>query len=105
MESAESEQGEFVELSVIENSHSARILAFLLLNGSCMKTDLYSGVARSAMMPVKLDRLEDAGLISQDVHGRRTFIALTPLGREVAEHIVAINRILSGADGGLHIDS
>ena len=104
MESAEPEQGEFVELSVIENSHSARILAFLLLNGSCMKTDIYSGVARSAMMPVKLDRLEEVGLISQEVRGRRTYVALTPMGREVAEHVVAISRLLSGADN-LHIDS
>ena len=60
----------------------------------CTMTDLYRDISRNPRLEIKLDILEDMGLISCDiVHGHRMY-TLTPKGEIVAEHILEIDDMI-----------
>lgn len=68
---------------------------FLRSAGRCRKSDLYKGIGRGSEMALKLDRLEDAGLITQEKYDRITFLSLTEDGMRVADMIAGIQQILA----------
>jgi len=45
-----------------------------------------------------IKKLEDYGLIQSERQGRTKFVTLTPLGKEVSEHISALNESLKKLD-------
>ena len=60
----------------------------------CTITDLYRSISRNPRLEIKLDILEDMGLISCDmVHGHRMY-TLTPKGEIIAKHILEIDGII-----------
>ena len=48
--------------TILEEKHMVSIIMYLTENDGCMKTDVYTDVARNSRMPEKLGMLEDAGL-------------------------------------------
>ena len=60
----------------------------------CTITDFYKSISRNPRLEIKLEILEDMGLISCDtVHGHRMY-TLTPKGEVVAEHILVIDGMI-----------
>ena len=60
----------------------------------CTITDLYRHISRNPRLEIKLDILEDMGLISCDiVHGHRMY-TFTPKGEVIAEHILKIDGMI-----------
>lgn len=88
--------GPVARCSLLESSGMLDTFIFLRSIGKCRKTDLYKGIGRGSEMAVKLDRLEDAGLIVQERYERTTFLSLTEDGVQVADRIIGIQEVLSG---------
>ncbi len=83
--------------TILEEKHMVSIIMYLAENDGCLKTDVYSGVARNSRMPEKLGMLEDAGLIEQKAKGLRTVrLELTDLGKKVCEELITIENLLNG---------
>ena len=70
------------------------IIVLIHENRYCTITDFYKSISRNPRLEIKLDILEDMGLISCDmVHGHRMY-ALTPKGGIIAEHILEIDGMI-----------
>ena len=73
------------------DAHIIPMMMFLRENGPARKTDIYRAVGRSANMPSKIDRMEDAGLVNVDVVGISEIVGLTDLGRSVTDKLAIID--------------
>ena len=83
--------------TILEEKHMVSIIMYLAENDGCMKTNVYTDVARNSRMPEKLGMLEDAGLIAQKANGFRTVrLELTDLGKKVCEELTIIENLLNG---------
>ena len=70
------------------------IIILIHENRYCTITDLYRNISRNPRLEIKLEILEDMGLISCDiVHGHRMY-TLTPKGEIIAEHILKIDDVI-----------
>ena len=78
-------------IQVLCDMHVIPMLMFLRENGPARKTDIYGAVGRSANMPAKIQRMEDAGLVTVDVVGISEVVALTDLGGSVAGRLAEID--------------
>ena len=83
--------GEEHPIRVLCDMHVIPMLMFLRKNGPARKTDIYRAVGRSANMPSKIQRLEDAGLVTVEVVGISEVVALTDLGGSVAGRLAEID--------------
>ena len=87
-----------IEKSVLglEEKHTISIMLFLSINGECKKIDIYKNISSNPRIPDKLDRLEAMGLIKQrSTRGTRSVtIVLTPKGRQVADRLIELDRIM-----------
>ena len=81
-------------IDLIDRRHMMGILLFLLDNGSSLKTEIYNDVSRNSNMSVRIDDLEDIGLVSHVVTFRGFIYALTPKGRRVAELLRSVETVL-----------
>ena len=88
------------ERYVLESPGMFDTLLFLRSVGQCKKTELYRGIGRKTDMALKLDRLEDAGLIIQDEYTGMTLLSLTPEGLLVADMVDGIKRVIEGGETG-----
>ncbi len=73
---------------VLEEKHSIDILLYLLDEKTALKSTIYRNISTNPRMPEKLDKLADAGLITQSVNRfekNSATVRLTPRGEEVAE--------------------
>ena len=84
-----------IGLKLLDEPHMAEIIVFILRNPGCFKTDVYRNVARGDRMNVKLDILEEQGIVEMTAHGRSASLRLTPSGELVAQHLVAISEIMA----------
>ena len=82
-------------IQVLCDPHIIPMLMFLRENGPARKTDIYRAVGRSANMPAKIQRMEDAGLVTVDVVGISEVVALTDLGGSVADVLLRIEGIMA----------
>ena len=87
--------GEEHPIRVLCDMHVIPMLMFLRENGPARKTDIYGAVGRSANMPSKIRRLEDAGLVTVDVVGISEVVALTDLGGSVADVLLRIEGMMA----------
>ena len=81
----------------LEERYSQEILLALLGKERMMKTDLLRSVSRSSCMSGRLDRLEEAGLVTVRVDNfsnNTKWVSLTPKGEMVAEILKDLFRIL-----------
>ena len=80
-------------INVLNEKHSMSILLYVYRHDGCMKTEMYSGVGGKHRMPEKVQALDDAGLLKQDV-ARITRIYITDPGKQVASKLAEIEEIL-----------
>lgn len=81
----------------LEERYSQEIILALLGKKRMMKTDLLRSVSRSSCMSGRLDRLEEAGLVTVRVDNfsnNTKWVSLTPKGEMVAEILKDLFRIL-----------
>ena len=87
------------DLTVLENTHAITIMLILAREGSMYKGMLYQKISKNtASVQRRIDSLVAAGLVTveQDTaHPFPQWVSLTPLGREVAEHLQAIVELMS----------
>ena len=73
------------------------MLMYLREKGPSRKTDIYDAVSTNPRMTLKVERLEAMGLISTEYNNalRSTVVTLTEEGRQVADHLAAVDSILT----------
>lgn len=79
---------------VLATSHASSAMVFVSEHNGCNKTDLYWTVSHNSTMSRKLEDLDHTGLMDQTFDGRGFLLSLTPEGREVADHLSAIEDLL-----------
>ena len=87
-------EGQEHPIRVLCDTHIIPMLMFLGDNGPSPKTAIYSAVGRSANMPMKIDRMREAGLVTIDVIGIFKVVGLTDLGTSVAERLADIESMM-----------
>ena len=84
---------------VIDDGRSVRILLFLLEHGKSVRTSVYSHASNSTTSArQKLELMIGSGLIKESeepLPPKRKWVELTPKGRQVAEKLAEIEKILS----------
>ena len=78
--------GNFTEC--LNEKHSATILMYLLIYGPVLKSTLYHNISTNPRMPLKLLKLQNAGLVSISANRfekNATTVKLTALRKETAE--------------------
>ena len=88
-------EGQEHPIRVLCDTHTIPMLMFLGDNGPSPKTAIYSAVGRSANMPMKIDRMRDAGLVTIDAIGISEVVGLTDLGRSVAGRLADIDSMMA----------
>jgi DNA-binding HxlR family transcriptional regulator len=87
-----------IKSSVLEDTHVVKVLYALLIEGPTAKSVLYSMIStnNSAVLD-RLKALTELGLVEEVAIDKPPYRAqqLTKKGREVAEHIEAIERVLN----------
>ena len=84
---------------ILEKVHTIAILQYLYEHGQCRKIDLYKDVSTDPTVQVRLNELEENGLIRTDTDRSRraaVVISLTARGIQVAELLADIDSILKG---------
>lgn len=80
-------------MEVLNEKHALNILLYVYRHDGCMKTELYAGVNSKCRLPEKIQGLDDAGLLKQDV-ARSTRLYITDPGKRVASKLAEIEEIL-----------
>jgi len=80
-------------MDVLNEKHTLSILLYVYRHDGCMKTELYSGIKGRSRLPEKIQGLDDAGLLRQDV-SKATRIYITDDGKQVASKLAEIEEIL-----------
>ena len=85
------------EILLFERKHMLGTLLFVYDRGGCTRMELYKNVANNDGMPGKLAVLEKHGLIVQkEVPITRAMrIDITEKGKEVVEHLLSIEKLIS----------
>ena len=81
-------------ISSLEEKHLMSMLMYLREKGPSRKTDIYDAVSTNPRMTLKVERLEAMGLISTE-YNNALRSTLTEEGRQVAEHLAAVDSILT----------
>lgn len=86
-------------MEVLGDYHSMKILLLLHANGTMMRSVVYARIPSSSnTLKIRLDALLESGLIverEEKFPPKRKWVELTKKGEKVAEHLLAIERILS----------
>ena len=86
-------------MEVLGDYHSMKILLLLHEKGTTMRSVVYAIIPSSSnTLKIRLDTLLDNGLIAEREEKfppKRKWVELTKKGERVAEHLLAIQRILS----------
>jgi DNA-binding HxlR family transcriptional regulator len=86
-------------LSGLEERHALNLLSCLYANGRFQRSALYSCIARTTTAPMKrVNELIAMGLIKETITESAPFtkhVELSEKGRQVAKHVVEIQKILS----------
>ena len=84
-------------ISSLEEKHLMSMLMYLREKGPSRKTDIYDAVSTNPRMTLKVERLEAMGLISTEYNNalRSTVGTLTEEVRQVADHLAAVDSILT----------
>ena len=82
-------------IDVLCDTHTIPMLMFLREKGPSTKTEIYSAVGRSANMPIKIDRLRGAGLVTVEEIGISEVVGLTDVGGRVAGILADVAALMS----------
>jgi DNA-binding HxlR family transcriptional regulator len=87
------------KLAILEERHALRLLYFLYNNGRSQRSNLYGAISRTTTAPMKrVNELIALGLVKEIAMENAPFtknVELTERGRQVAKHVVEIERIFS----------
>ena len=83
-------------IAVLCDTHVIPILMFLDGSGPSRKTDIYAAVGRNSNMPLKLERMAEAGLVDISPRGNSEFVGLTAMGESVAGRLREIDGLMAG---------
>jgi DNA-binding HxlR family transcriptional regulator len=87
------------KLEVLEERHALKLLYFLYNNGRSQRSSLYGAISRTTTAPMKrVNELIAIGLVKETTMETAPFtknVELTERGKEVARHVVEIERIFS----------
>lgn len=87
------------KLTTLEQRHALRLLSCLHANGKSQRTALYSCISRTTTAPMKrVNELIVLGLIKETITEGAPFtkhVELTEKGKQVAKHVVEIEKMLS----------
>ena len=84
-------------MDVLNEKHALSILLYVYRHDGCMKTELYSGIRGRSRLPEKIQGLDNAGLLRQDV-SKATRIYITDNGKQVESKLAEIEEILEKND-------
>lgn len=88
--------------SILENTHTVKILMILNENGPMMKGDLARSIAKgTSTVQARVEELVEAGLVvetRENVKPFKIFVDLTPEGENVANMLRAIESCLRNKD-------
>ena len=88
------------KLAGLEEKYCLRILTCVLAEGPIYKSVLYTKISKTISVPMKrVDYLVEINLLKETVSERpprSKLIELTPKGRQVAEKLAVIEKILEG---------
>ena len=82
-------------ISLLCDAHTIPMLMFLRENGPSCKTEIYSAVGRSAIMPQKIASLAEAGLVVLRRKGISEVVELTELGSAVSGKLREIDGLMA----------
>ncbi|MBO4357829.1 MAG: hypothetical protein J5813_06675 [Candidatus Methanomethylophilaceae archaeon] len=79
--------------------HTCHILVYLHLFGPRTRTEIYQAISTNPRMPIKLDMLEQYGLIKQTDRNNfgRKMVSLTNSGTKFATTLCTLEKILGGS--------
>ena len=80
-------------MHVLNQEHLLSILLYVCRHDGCMETGLYSGENSRPRLPEKIQRLDDAGLLKQDV-ARSTRLYTTDPGKQIASNLAEMKEML-----------
>ena len=87
-----------LKLDILEFAHALKVIYALQMEGATSKSVLYSMISTNGRtIKDRIDTLSEVGLIEEIAIDKPPYRALqlTKKGKEMAEHIVAIERILN----------
>ena len=82
-------------IAVLCDTHVIPILMFLDGSGPSRKTDIYAAVGRNSNMPLKLQRMAEAGLVDISPMGNSEVVGLTELGSVVSAKLREIDGLMA----------
>ena len=82
-------------IAVLCDTHVIPILMFLDVSGPSRKTDIYEAVGRNSNMPLKLERMAEAGLVDISPMGNSEVVGLTELGSAVSAKLREIDGLMA----------
>ncbi len=80
-------------LKIFEEKHVIPILFYIYREGPSKKSDIYGSVSTNPRMPLKLDMMERAGLITQSIdtiNNNTTTVSLTEKGEIIVKKLSGI---------------
>jgi DNA-binding HxlR family transcriptional regulator len=87
------------KLASLEERHALRLLFHLYNNGRSQRSSLYNAISKTTTAPMKrVNELIELGLVKEIAMESAPFaknVELTEKGRQVAKHIVEIDKIFS----------
>jgi DNA-binding HxlR family transcriptional regulator len=87
------------KLAILEERHALKLLYFLYNNGRSQRSSLYGAISRTTTAPMKrVNELIALGLVKETAMENAPFtknVELTEKGKQVAKHVVEIERIFS----------
>ncbi len=82
---------------IFSERNTSDTIMFLYLFGPKGKTEIYDAISRNPRMPMKLQMLEDYGLVrSYSDGGKKMMIGLTPKGNKFASALSDLEKIVGG---------
>ena len=80
---------------LFSTANSIDIIVYVHRNPGCRKTMIYREVVRNAHTSEKLQQFVDEGILVFEMHGRRCLLRLTEKGDRIAEHLIAMKRLMN----------
>ncbi len=96
--------GSEYKASILESTHTVKILMILNENKKMMKGDLARSIAKgTSTVQARVAELVEAGLVTETrekVKPFKIFVSLTPMGENVASMLLAIESCLRNGNTG-----
>ena len=83
--------------TLLSSSRTVDIIAFVVENPFCSRSDVYRELGRSSMIRRKIESLVDSGMLSETVVDRRSLLEPTGRGSRIASVLMDLEAIVADA--------